>query len=190
VSDPNQNLRGGSNRGRRVCIVGGGIGGLTAALAFQARGAEVQVFEQAEDFTEVGAGIQITPNGMRVLDALGLGPFMSRIGVVSRAVVPADGLTGRPIARFDLTSQSPSYTFVHRAKLIDLLAGACMERGIGLNTGCRVVSAAPDGTVTFSDLLGDANIPQTATSDLVVFADGIKSIGRALTRDCDRRYAA
>jgi len=51
--------RGGFNKGRRVCVVGGGIGGLTAALAFARHGADVEVYEQAAALTEVGAGIQV-----------------------------------------------------------------------------------------------------------------------------------
>jgi salicylate hydroxylase len=60
-----------ANVGRRVAIIGAGIGGLTAALAFAKTGADVTVFEQASALTEVGAGLQITPNGARVLNALG-----------------------------------------------------------------------------------------------------------------------
>ncbi|WP_438956086.1 FAD-dependent monooxygenase [Cognatiyoonia sp.] len=162
-----------------VGIVGGGIGGLTAALAFADRGATVCVFEQAPEFTEVGAGIQITPNAGRVLDALGLLQQLSVLGVVSEAVVPVDGLTGKPITAFGLTKQSPSYHFVHRAKLIDLLAGACGKRGVVLRTDTRVLSATPDGQVTFeSDL--SAGGSQATDFDLVVFADGIHSIGRIL----------
>lgn len=161
--------------GTTVGIVGGGIGGLTAALAFADRGASVCVFEQAPEFTEVGAGVQITPNAGRVLDALGLLRQLTGLGVVSEAVVPVDGLTGKPITAFGLTKQSPPYHFVHRAKLIDLLAGACRDRGVVLRTGTRVVSATPDGKVMLSK-----GAPQAADFDLVVFADGIHSIGRVL----------
>lgn len=172
---------GGSLRGRRICIVGAGIGGLTAALAFAQSGATVQVFEQAPEFSEIGAGIQISPNGMRVLNALGVGGYISRIGVVSQAVAPSDGLTGKAVTRFDLRGQAPAYHFVHRAELIDLLSGACMERGIELNVGCRVISATPQGGVSYVDILSETPIAQKAAGDLVVFADGIKSIGRVLT---------
>lgn len=180
MTTANTNFSGGLNRGRRICVVGGGIGGLTAALAFAASGAEVQVLERAEAFSDVGAGIQITPNGMRVLDALGIGRFVPQIGVVSDAVVPVDGLTGRVIARFDLTGQRPRYHFVHRARLVDLLAGACREHGIPLRTGCRVVSATPEGRVTFVEAREGRPDLQWLEADLVVFADGIKSVGRGL----------
>jgi salicylate hydroxylase len=163
-----------------IIVVGGGIGGLTCALAFAKQGARVCVFEQASAFTEVGAGVQITPNAARVLDALDLGQHLSGIGVVSDAVVPYDGLSGKPVARFDLTRQMPRYHFVHRAALIDLLAGACRDRDIALHTGRRVISATAEGTVTFVDVKGDVAGAQADSADLIVFADGIHSIGRGL----------
>ncbi|MFD0889080.1 FAD-dependent monooxygenase, partial [Streptosporangium algeriense] len=56
-----------------MIIVGGGIGGLAAAVAFHRRGWQVEVLERAAAFTEVGAGLSIQPNGLRALDAIGLG---------------------------------------------------------------------------------------------------------------------
>jgi salicylate hydroxylase len=56
----------------KIAVIGGGIGGLTAALALLRRGIDVDVYEQSKDFKEIGAGIEISPNGTRVLDALGL----------------------------------------------------------------------------------------------------------------------
>ena len=152
----------GAVAGRSVAVVGGGIGGLTAALAFARRGATVTVHEQAEALTEVGAGIQITPNGAVVLEALGLGPGLAARGLAAAAVVPMDALSGREIARFDLTGHS--YCFLHRADLIDLLAGACAEAGVSVRLGSRPESVA--------DLPGGA--------DLIVAADGIHSRFRAV----------
>jgi len=161
--------------GFTVGIVGGGIGGLTAALAFADRGASVSVLEQAKEFTEVGAGIQITPNAARVFQALGLLEFLPRIGIEAEAVVPVDGLTGKAITGFDLSAQSPRYHFVHRAKLLEMLVNACIGRGVQLHTNSRVASATDEGVMSFEDV--DATHAQF---DLVVFADGIHSIGRAL----------
>ena len=72
--------------GRRVVVVGGGIGGLAVALACRQHGAEVLVLEQAQAIEEVGAGIQISPNGLCVLDALGLGQ-----GLRDRACIASAG---------------------------------------------------------------------------------------------------
>ena len=84
----------GFNRGRSVVVVGGGIGGLAAALAFARTGASVTVLEQAAALTEVGAGIQITPNGAVVLAALGLSQAGAARGLRAAAVEPIDGLSG------------------------------------------------------------------------------------------------
>ena len=73
-----------------VAIVGAGIGGLTAALAFARNGAEVFVLEQASELKEVGAGIQITPNGARVLNALGLAEDCAAQSIVAQSVQPMD----------------------------------------------------------------------------------------------------
>jgi len=66
---------------RAIAVIGGGIGGLTAALALAKHGASVTVYEQAPALREVGAGLQITPNGARVLNALGLDDALRDVGV-------------------------------------------------------------------------------------------------------------
>lgn len=181
---------GGFNTGRRVCVVGGGIGGLTAALAFARSGARVTVLEQAGAFKEVGAGIQITPNGARALEDLGLRDEMSVRGVAAQAVEPVDGLTGYPITRFDLSQQQPAYRFFHRAELLGLLAEAALAAGVTVQFGTRVtaarlVSAGGDGAgrgpsdappvaaCVFSET-ADAGAAEHR-ADLVIGADGIHS---------------
>src|SRR6267142_2388609 len=64
----------------RVAIVGGGIGGLTAALALRDSGHEISVYEQADQFREIGAGVTLHPNATRLLAKLGLGDELARIG--------------------------------------------------------------------------------------------------------------
>ena len=66
----------------KVVIVGGGIGGLAAALALVRRGIDVDVYEQARELRELGAGVQISPNGTRVLHALGLKEALERVQVL------------------------------------------------------------------------------------------------------------
>lgn len=159
--------------GSLVHVVGGGIGGLTAALAFADRGAGVTVFEQAHAFSEVGAGIQITPNAMRVFKALGIADDVTYAGVVSDAVEPMNGLTGRTITQFSLTSQSPRYLFIHRARLIDILVTACRARGVQLQTNAPVSDPHPDGTFA-------AQGARQTQSDLTIYADGLHSKGRPM----------
>jgi len=153
---------GGSNRGRRICIAGGGIGGLTAALAFARSGSRVELFEQAPAITEVGAGIQITPNGARGLEALGLAEALDAHGIRSERVEPMDAVTGKRITQFDLTQlDGPAYRFFHRADLIALLSEACTAAGVEVHLNARVEAEALDG-------------------DLNIGAEGLRSTTRAV----------
>ncbi|QQA44556.1 FAD-dependent monooxygenase [Pelagovum pacificum] len=161
-----------------VAIIGGGIGGLAAALAFSRAGAQVSVYEQASEIAEVGAGIQITPNGARVLDALGLGEEAARRGLRAEAVEPMDALTGVRVTRFDLTKlDGPPYRFFHRADLIDLLLTGCRAAGVTIHLDARIESVGDDGTFT------SESGPQRA--DLVVGADGIRSVCRPVLNGTD-----
>jgi salicylate hydroxylase len=153
----------GANAGRSIAIIGGGIGGLTAALAFARQGATVTVHEQARAIAEVGAGLQITPNGARALAALGLADALDQCGLRAAAVQPVDALTGHAIARFDLTRQTPPYRFVHRADLIGLLARACAAAGVRIALNARIAD------VTAGGLSG---------ADLTIGADGLHSVIR------------
>ncbi|WP_106744106.1 FAD-dependent monooxygenase [Yoonia maritima] len=157
---------------RNVAIIGGGIGGLTAALAFARQGAAVTAYEQAPELTEVGAGLQITPNGMRALYALGLEAALDMSGVKAKAVIPTDALSGREIARFDLTSQSPPYRFFHRAALIDLLARGCAANGVTVQLNARITDVRPDGSFDVDGI--------RVTPDLTIGADGVRSNIRGL----------
>lgn len=156
----------------QVAVVGGGIGGMTAALAFALTGAKVVLFEQAPAFTEVGAGLQVTPNGARVLQALGVSDALERVGLRAEAVVPTDALTGRALARFDLRDQVPAYRFVHRADLLGLLVDAAQAAGVRVHNGARVTEVSAEGHVQWA---GEA---EPLEADLVVGADGLRSACR------------
>ncbi len=88
--------------GTKITIVGAGIGGLTAAIALSQRGAKVTVLEQADAIREVGAGIQVSPNGFAVLRALGLGDAFRAIATRGTAVELRDYRAGALVARLDL----------------------------------------------------------------------------------------
>ena len=139
-----------------VTIAGGGIAGLAVARALARAGRDVTLHERAPEFTEVGAGLQISPNGMRALAALGLDAELREVAVASRGVRLVDGLSGRVIL-----SLAPRGTtmFVHRARLVEVLKTGAEAAGAVLRTG---------STVT----------PDTARGDLVVGADGIRSAFR------------
>ena len=160
----------GHNASRDIAIIGGGIGGLTAALAFARHGADVTIYEQAPGLTEVGAGLQITPNGARVLNALGLQKALDVTGITAQAVAPMDAISGKQITQFDLTAQTPPYRFYHRAALIDVLARACAAAGVCIKLGVRIEKLHVDGRFE----VGGAQIK----SDLTIGADGLHSIVR------------
>lgn len=157
---------------RAIAIIGGGIAGLTAALAFAQAGARVTVYEQAPALTEVGAGLQITPNGARALHALGLFDALKDVGVTAQAVQPMNAVTGASIATFDLTRQNPAYRFYHRADLLKVLADACLAAGVAVQLDSRIENVALDGSFQ----IGETRI----SSDLTIGADGLHSVLRPL----------
>ena len=126
--------------GQEITVLGGGIGGFAAAAALASRGARVRVLEQSAEITEVGAGLQVSPNGFAVLDALGLAEAARTRAMRSRAVVLADGVSGREVARMDLETLRPGKDFLlfHRADLIDILATRAVELGVEVETGVEV----------------------------------------------------
>lgn len=160
--------------GLRTTVIGAGIGGLAAALALLARGAEVRILEQADAIREVGAGIQISPNGLRVLEALHLGEAFRAISVPGAAVSLRD-YRGREVTRLDLTGlpESQSYRFVHRADLVDLLADAARARGVTVRLLQKVRGIAPGAPVEITLCTGDST-----DADLVIGADGLHSVVR------------
>lgn len=162
----------------RTVVVGGGIGGLAAALTLTAAGRAVTVLEQAEAIREVGAGIQVSPNGLRVLDALGLGARFREISVRAQAVSLRDGLSGREVTRLDVgrLGDRQSYRFVHRADLVELLAQAARDAGVTILLLQKVCGVEPgeDGTRLMM-CNGDC-----CTAPRVVAADGLHSVARSV----------
>src|ERR671938_976533 len=129
------------NHATRVAISGGGLGGLTAAIALtRIAGVQVTVFEQARELAEVGAGVAITPNGQRALDHLGL------LDEVKLAGAPTDGpgvnlsTDGRLVAETAWSDSAGRYrTFgIHRADFIDVLGRAIPSDAVRL--GHRLAS--------------------------------------------------
>ncbi len=117
--------------GRSVTILGAGVAGLALARALALKGAKVTVLEQAPELREVGAGLQITPNGARVLDALGIGADLRAQSMASQAVELIDGETGSPVLKLPLAGKSMAGLFrlVHRADLITLLGEGARAAG-------------------------------------------------------------
>src|SRR5579862_4946129 len=165
----------------KVIIVGGGIGGLTAALALLQRGIDVDVYEQSAVLKEVGAGVQLGSNGTRVLYALGLQDALSRVQVVPSAREIRHWRTGETWNWFDLGAASVKrygtpHVMLHRGDLLTILAEAVQglkANAISLGRKCVAVSQTAElAEVRFAD--GHA-----ATSAFVIGADGIHSQVRA-----------
>ncbi len=161
--------------GLRITIIGAGIGGLAAALALRARGASVRILEQAEAIREVGAGIQISPNGLRVIEALGLGAAFGGRALPGQAVSLRDHRRGTEVLRLDLTRlpEAQSYRFVHRADLIDLLASEARARGVSVRLLQHVKEVTPGTSPRIVLGTGDST-----GADLVIGADGLRSVLR------------
>jgi salicylate hydroxylase len=154
-----------------IAIVGGGIGGLFAANALIAQGLDVSVYEQAPALGEIGAGVFLTPNSVRQLQRVGLGPAVEKAGARVGAGSQYFRHDGAPIAPVQVTDSSGwNATFgMHRADLVELLAVG-LPAGV-VRTGKRGLSVEQQGDVarvTFSD-------GTTAEADIVIAADGIHS---------------
>ena len=164
--------------GQPVTILGAGVAGLALARALAMRGACVTVLEQADVISEVGAGLQISPNGACVLAALGLS--LDGLSIRAEAVELRDGFDDSCVLRLDLARLRPDlgWHFVHRADLINLLANGAREVGVDIRLLTKIDRV---------DLSGDR--PKAITTQgleieapLMVGADGLHSPTRmALT---------
>src|SRR5215475_16182041 len=134
----------------RIALIGGGIGGLVAAVALRKRGFEPVVFEQAGELKEVGAGIQITPNSTKILRAIGLEDAIRRHGfepgfMLTRAMTTGEILF-RTQAKGAMAERFGAGWFqIHRADLLDILTSALGDADIRLNASCVAVERAENG---------------------------------------------
>ena len=166
--------------GQKIAVIGAGIGGLAAARALALHGAEVTVLEQADKIREVGAGLQISPNGAAVLRGLGLEP--ANIGMASEAVHLLDR-SGRSAIRMGLEGQG-DYYLCHRADLIAALAHGARAAGARIRLLQRVerIETAPAPEIRIAN-------HARMRPDLVVGADGLHSrLRRAILGDADAAF--
>jgi salicylate hydroxylase len=172
----------------KIVVIGAGIGGLAAALALLRRGIDVEVYEQAAELTEVGAGVQMSANGSRVLYALGLAEALAHVQVTpSRRVIRhwSSGETWDWFALGVATAQryGTPHLMLHRGDLHGILAAAVQVlKPDAIRGAKRCVAAtqtADRAEVRFADGSG-------VTADIVIGADGIHSQVRADLFGADR----
>lgn len=174
-----------SSRSRQIIVAGAGIAGLTAALAFAAKGHDVALYERASTLDEAGAGLQLSPNATRILDVLGVLEALLPAAVKPDAVVLRDARTLREVTRVPLGGTGERrwgapYLVAHRADLQGaLLSRVASQPGIRLVTGATVrdftihdhgVTVTMDRDGTISEVPGQ----------LLVGADGVWSSIRGL----------
>jgi salicylate hydroxylase len=160
----------------RVVIIGAGLGGLTAGLALLRRGFDVDIYEQTLNLKEIGAGVQISANGTRVLAELGLADEIARIGTVPTSKEVRLWNTGKSWRFIDLAGSvqryGAPYYAVHRADLQDeLIKAVRREKADAIHLGARCAGfteSAHEVTVRFDD-------GTTRTADILIGADGIHS---------------
>ena len=177
-------------RNLRVLIAGGGIGGLTTALCLAQQGFEVDLFEQAGEFGEIGAGLQLSPNCSRVLHTLGLEAALSECAFLPEATQFRGWRNGKVIAENQLGSSvreqyGAPYYHVHRGDLLRLLVVAAHEQpSIALHNNSRVsdISQTEQGVTLKID-------SSEHHGDVLIGADGIHSaVSAALWGDQQPRF--
>ncbi|OCS84784.1 FAD-dependent monooxygenase [Caryophanon tenue] len=165
-----------------VIVIGGGIGGLAAAYGIAKLGKRVAVLEQAEKFGEVGAGLQVAPNGLRALDELGVLEEVYKLAVFPRKHVFMDALAGTALSAVEFGDKFKDsfgypYIVIHRSDLHHVLLTHCQQLpNITFYTDHKVVDV--NETPDYVELTCAGG--QVLRGEAVVGADGIHSATRKL----------
>jgi len=160
-------------KGQKIAVIGAGIGGACAALALARRGAQVVIYEQAITLGEVGAGLQISPNGVAVLAALGVKPAAKLLASTPEFAElrdPNAGLVARlPLGATAEQRYGEPYWQFHRADLLTCLSDAAYAAGVTFKLGHRAEGAA-DGTLHCGS--------EATKFSAIIAADGVHSAHR------------
>lgn len=173
--------------GHDLIVAGGGIGGLTAALALARAGHRVTVLEQAPELSEVGAGIQLSPNASRVLVDLGLGEALTRVAVTPDDIRVFTTRSKGEVARTQVgeairARYGAPFWVIHRADLLAVLADAVRATptiSLVLDARLRDAASEPNGLVVHTTVAGEA---RDFRADGLIGADGVRSRVRTIVR--------
>jgi 2-polyprenyl-6-methoxyphenol hydroxylase-like FAD-dependent oxidoreductase len=171
----------------KAIIIGGGMGGLTAAIALQRRGIDAQVYERSQTLRDVGAGVSLWPNAVKALRKLGLGQLLQSVSLsnVDSALRRSDGTFLSRLSALELERRfGGGMAIVHRAELLDLLAISVGFANIHLGHDLAAIDTnAPGVSVSFTNAA-------SAHGDVLVGADGLHSAVRRWLGHLDRiRYS-
>lgn len=173
-----------------ILIAGAGIGGLSAALALARAGFGVRVIEQAQALAEVGAGLQLSPNAMKALRALGVADALEAVASRPEALDLRLGKSGArvfsiPMGQAAIDRYGAPYLHVHRADLLEALRGAAVAAGAQLRLDARVAHYVAEGAQVRAGL----DTGEVLTADILVAADGARSRLRDQMLDSPRGLA-
>lgn len=171
-------------KGQKIVIAGGGIGGASGALALSLRGADVTLYERAPEFKEVGAGLQIGPHGVKMLEKWGLKDKVFEAGYLPERMQFRDAVTTEPILTMDFGEEFQQhyggrYLVIHRSDLLSILVEAAKEAGAELVNGVQVLGAdtKDEGVTVRIEHRADGRTEEV-DADLMVAFDGIHSVFR------------
>lgn len=164
---------------KTALVSGAGIGGLTAGIALAQHGIGVDIYDQAVALTEIGAGLQLSPNAMQVFQKLGLADAILTKGFEPHFAVMRHYRSGRPYFSAPLKSMCRSrygapYVHIHRSDLQQILVHKAKAMGVKIHLDHKVTGyqqSAEKVTLLFSD-------KSSVTGDLVIGADGLHSVVR------------
>lgn len=171
---------------KKGIIIGAGIGGLTTAIALLKKGVDVKIYEQAPEINEVGAGIWIAPNGMKVFEELGISQDILNAGRALNKISVVD-LKNKPISVIEGKKVKSKHRFatvsIHRARLQEILISRIPIGKIHLNKKFKSFHQSDNSiTAAFED-------GTTTEADFLINADGIKSNARLqIQSDLNLRY--